>query len=305
MSAETETYRGLSWIRDPDGPDRLVANSTLAPVRYAVDYGDPERICSLVEFGDAQPEDPAGWRPGLRLGTVGDLELAILTAERYDYEIARGRAAAAGMPIQFRGSDRVQALVSAFGAEEDGALGLLPGDHICPNGRPFSRMASYLQAKKSANKQNADGSYALTLTVPAREMPVWLAESPMGMQLVLGAVGLGGEDEEDQSWSRRGLDAFKRSHTLPDEPEFQEWMASRYDRWGLIAGAMEKDSEAVATATNETLKRLLGIPSRRDLRTNRDAVDRLERLDREYYRDLARGFGTYVPPDRAEKSRRG
>ena len=293
---DSQTYKGLSWIRDPDGPDRLVANSVLAPVRYAVDYGDPERIQSMVEFGEAGPADPTGWRPGIRLATVGDLELAILTAERYDYEIARGRAAAQGEPIQFRGSDRIQALVAAFGADEDGALGLLPGDHICPNGRPFSRMASYLQAKKTANKQNSDGSYALTLTVPAREMPVWLSEAPMGLQLVLGAVALGGEEDEDQSWARRGMEAFKRSHTLPDEPEFQEWMATRYDRWGLISGAMERDSEAVSNATGETLKRLLGIPSRRDLRSNREAVDRLERLDREYYRDLARGFGIYVPP---------
>ena len=71
---------------------------------------------------------------------------------------------------------------------------------------------------------------------------------------------------------------------------FHAWLSQKYDRWGLIASAMLQTSEEVEIAVSETLRRMIGCTSRRDLATNRDAVLRLEKIDREFYLDLSRGF---------------
>src|SRR5690606_30619611 len=107
-------------------------------------------------------------------------------------------------------------------------------------------------------------------------------------------VNTGHEDSDDEkTWKKRASDAFKRAHMMANESEFQEWLGTKYDHWGLIAVAMQQNSDAVVEATAETIKRIVGGPSRADLKTNRDAVERLERLDREYYKDLSYGFGIY------------
>jgi hypothetical protein len=77
---------------------------------------------------------------------------------------------------------------------------------------------------------------------------------------------------------------------------FQNWMLNRYDRWKLIASAVANGTSGdVEEATGETLRRLLGTPSRRTLMRDRDAIAKLEQLDREFYLDLSRGHGLDVP----------
>ena len=68
-------------------------------------------------------------------------------------------------------------------------------------------------------------------------------------------------------------------------------MQKRYDRWALIRTAMSQTTTEVEAAVAETLRRVIGCPSRRELLTNRDAIMRLEKIDREFYLDLSRGFG--------------
>lgn len=296
-------YRGLDWTcPNPDG-GKLIASSAITPATYLLDYGQAERCTAFQIFAGGQAadlDDPA--QPHLRLGVFRDLELAILACERHDFAFAKNRAEAEGRTIVFAGSDRIAALArNLLTPEEEGSedalLDQLVPDQICPNGRPFRRVASYLEAKKTVMKQNSDGSYTISFSAPAREIPIAVLESPIGAKFMLGAVVLEEmASAEEKSWQERSAEAFTRSYTLPTDSSFQEWLAGRYDKWGLLAAAMQSGtSEDIAKATLETLKRLIGIPTRRDLRTLRDAVEKLEKIDREYYRDMARSHGMYVP----------
>jgi hypothetical protein len=295
--SEKNTYQGLDWIVDPLGRRQLVALSPTTQMRYAVDY-EIENQCvaysviAPTEVIDlAQDENPAA-----RLGVFPGLDAAIYTAERHDFAFFKSLIERRGEDAVFRGSDRIVALVAAIATGEEDPGDFVPGDYICPNGRSFSRAASFFAAKKMALKQNTDGSWTMSLNLEAGEMPLWLHESSPGALLVIGAVATGTEeDPEGKATKKRGADALKRMILMEDEPDFQVWLGSRYDRWGLIATAMQVDSRAVAIAVQETLKRLLGIPTRADLRRSRDAVDKLERYDHEYYRDMSRGFGSYQP----------
>lgn len=302
QDAATVPYEGLPWIIDPTGASRLVAKSRTTPLRYVVDYSQEERCTVWTVFAPTDIIDlESGEHPRARLGVFPSLEAALFTAERHDFAFFDATHAASGRQAVFHGSERVQRLAEAIRVGNEDPADFVPGDFICPNGRSFSSAASFFPAKKVAMKQEKDGSWALQFNVGASEVPLWLQEAPMGLLLVLGAVAVGQEEDPDGKAARkRANDALKRCIQMEDEGLFQEWLATKYDRWGLIHTAIQVDSTAVAAATGETLRRLLGIPSRADLRTNLDAVDRLERLDREYYRDLSRGFGAvyrpYQPP---------
>lgn len=290
-----QTYTGLKWIVDPLGQSRLIGSSRITPLRYVADYATEDRCSLLAVFSQNELIDlESQYLPHVRLGVFPSLDAALFVAERHDFAFFKTQAEHGGAEPVFVGSDRTRAVseaIRASGMDEDE---FVPGDHICPNGRPFTRTASFFPAKKVANKQNADGSFGLQITVDAREMPVWLLEAPMGTLLMLGAVNTGHEDSDDEkTWKKRASDAFKRAHMMANESEFQEWLGTKYDHWGLIAVAMQQNSDAVVEATAETIKRIVGVPSRADLKTNRDAVERLERLDREYYKDLSYGFGIY------------
>jgi hypothetical protein len=53
---------------------------------------------------------------------------------------------------------------------------------------------------------------------------------------------------------------------------------------------MSKTTDDVEESVAETLRRIIGCPTRRELATNRDAISRIEKIDREFYLDMSRGF---------------
>lgn len=153
-------------------------------------------------------------------------------------------------------------------------------------------MASYFYATKEANKQNKDGSYTLAMKVKAGDMPIWLQNAPMGEELLIGALDRGhGRDKAlAKEMNERATDARKKMASFPQDPIFQQWIAERYDHWSLIARAAQVDSESIEIAVIETLKRICGIGSRRNLSFDRDALERFETVMNEFYRDMSLDF---------------
>jgi hypothetical protein len=296
-----ELYEGLDWSTDPRRPGTTAARSRATPAGYLVDASGEVS----VEARTFLPGREKGAAPAdVSIGSFDSLELAMLACEWHDFRYARAAAKTGGTKLVFVGSEKTATIAAELAAEsakdgeleDPGLIDMLVQDRICPNGRPFRRLASYLEAKKTAFKQNSDsgGTWTLSLSIDRGETPLWLSEAAIGSRVLLGAVPIGGPDEED-AWTKRGGEAFTRAHVLPSDPHFQQWLGSRYDRWGLVASSLSRDSDEIEIAVLETLKRLCGIARRRDLKIDRDAVVRLEKLDREYYRDMSAGFGMRVP----------
>ncbi len=285
--SEPVAYEGLSWNR---GKRALCgARSDFTPHIYTVQAAAEE----MLAFAGFE-----GQEGKLRLGRFRDLELAMLACERHDFEYFAAQVESDDLVPFFQGSKRTQnvAKVLQEAAPGEDLADLLSDAPRLPSGRPFHRAASFFEARKEALKQNSDGSWTIPLVIKAREIPNWLRDAPKGTQLSLGAVALTeGTPEEDLRWQERHRDAFTRAHLLPQDSSFQEWLAQRYDHWGLLRTALAKDSDSLNDATLETLKRLLGVPSRRDLQTDRDAVNRLEDLDRQFYQDMRMGMNHPYP----------
>ena len=294
---ETGIYDGLSWSEHPDAP-ALIGRSSLSGLGYLVDLrgpsagtGPPQLWLAATPAGDLDPDDPD--LPRLDLGTHLDALTAIDAAELHDFGFHEARALARGEEVLFQGSRRVAALdnddLSILRAHAGPQVG---GESAtAPDGRGFSRAASFFTAKKTAYKQNADGSFTMNLTMDAEAVPVWLAGAAFGTQVFLGAVELREAEKSDSEERKRIKDLIRRASLRPGEGPFQEFLL-RYDKWGLIRAAMRRDSDAVEEAAAETLRRLIGVPTRKELEVNRDARDRLERLDREYYETMARAVRT-------------
>ncbi|MBK1669086.1 hypothetical protein CKO28_13690 [Rhodovibrio sodomensis] len=294
-------YSGMTWERDTQGRPQLVALSDLHPLVYLIDMAsqlrDGTTRCQLylVASDDAQIdlETPL---PHLPLGTFRRPEDAVDAAEVHDWGFFQSLTIADGEEPAFQGSRREAPLdpdelsaLQAYAASAVDAGGMTVAD-----GRPFTRAASFVRAKKTALKQNANGSMTISLEIGRGEMPIWLQDAPLSELLMLGVVSMGqASDPEGAEFAKYLKDLKRRTQMRPGEPAFQEFMAARYDKWGLVKTALDKDSDAVEEAVAETLRRAIGVPTRAELDTNRDARERFERLDREFYADMSRALQKY------------
>ena len=287
MSAERFIYEGMDWslVRSTDH-SKWIAKSNTTPATYYV-YEEDENLWASV-FG--YPELPG--KPNVPLGKFPSKAIAMTACERHDYHFWASSNERAGTTSIFMGSpDHVSDFVDTLSAQEkDDLLDMLSGNYALPDGSSFMTMASFFPAEKSGLKQERNGSYSATLKIEAQDLPLWLIHSQPGSKLVIGATLL--ESGSASDWEDRAKRALKRSFALCIENSFQIWLAKKYDRWGLIATALTKNSEEVENAVAETLRRLMGCPTRRDLATNRDAIMKIERIDREFYLDMSRGFDT-------------
>lgn len=294
---EHKLYEGLNWIDADAGQERQgilwTAAGISTPHHYRVRSVDGG-VQAFAGFGGVSALQ-AGW---VCLGSFDDGLYALLACERHDFAYAVLPAERMGQTLVFAGSDRTRDLVDALTSVPDGTeiMDLLSNAPRVLDGRIFHRVASFFDAAKSDLRQAANGAFTLSVTCAARALPLWLMEAPKGTQLSVGVVKLlEGDDSDD--WRQRGIDALKRSHMLPADPMFCQWMMNRYDRWGLIAAARKDGSDAVSLAVGETLKRYLGIPTRKGLMDNRDAIERMERMDRDYYRDMSMVFNSQLPSE--------
>lgn len=276
-------YDGLSWSQVQGRSALWKAASRTTPITYAVEEIDDGQWCARQGY----PDSPG--RPNIEIGRFAQLEIAMTACERHDFRFWSSVAERAGVTCVFMGSpDAVSSFVQALpDYEREDLLDMIAGGYALPDGRNFSESASYFPSVKTGLKQEKSGDYTATLSVKALDLPLWLMQARPGTPLAVGVVGLAPEED---GWEERVQHALRRSYLLVQDNGFHAWLSGKYDRWGLIATAMTQTSEEVERAVEETLRRLIGCPSRRDLATNRDAVCRLEKIDREYYYDLSRGF---------------
>lgn len=278
-------YRGLDWAKMRNGGTQTISETTGG--RYAIEPTESKETLWMVRFGF--PDRPG--RPNVTIGTYADDESARVAAERHDYTYWSSTVTRAGGKPVFVGSGDSDGLVAALGEDSDEITSLLVANADTSDGTIFSQAASFFQANKGALKQERNGTFSLTLSLAPDALPRWLLESEPGNNILIGALNIATAEKED--WNDRGQRALKRAFSLPSDNAFQNWMLHRYDRWKLIASAVTGGtSNEVERATSETLRRLIACPSRRDLLKDREAIDKLEQLDREFYLDLSRGFSS-------------
>ena len=277
-------YDGMSWENSRNKVGLWRARSDTTPITYVVEEIDDGQWAARQGFPDI------GGRPNTEIGRFASVDIAMTACERHDFKFWSSEAERSGLQPIFMGSpDHVSSFVAGLAVyERDDILDMISGGYELPDGRNFSHSASFFPARKSGLKQERNGDYTATFSIEAMDLPMWLIQSAPGARLIAGVVEIG--EDEEHAWKERAATALRRTFALAQDNAFHAWMAQKYDRWGLISSALMQTSEEVEHAVSETLRRLIGCPSRRDLITNRDAVLKIEKLDREFYLDLSRGF---------------
>jgi hypothetical protein len=282
-------YEGMKWEQSRSKGTVWLAKSETTPITYMVEEIDDGQWSAKQGFPTV-----AG-RPNIELGAFASMDVAMTSCERHDFKFWASEARRSGLSPVFMGSpDHVSDFVQNLAEyEKDDLLEMISGGYELPDGRNFTHSASFFQARKSGLKQERNGDFTMTLSIAAADLPMWLMQTAPGSRIVAGAVEV--ESDDADSWNERATNALKRSFALAQDNNFHSWMAQKYDRWNLISAALMHTSEEVERAVSETMRRIIGCPSRRDLATNRDAVQRLEKIDREFYLDCSRGFTGTLP----------
>lgn len=283
--AERPIYIGLSWSQSRSNASLWKSVSETTPTTYVAEEIEDGQWVARQGF----PAAPG--RPNIEIGRFASMIIAMTACERHDYRFWASSSERAGLSTVFMGSpDHVSDFVGSLPEyEKDDLLDMIAGQYMLPDGRSFTESASFFPAVKSGLKQERNGNFTATLSIPAADLPMWLMQTPPGSPMIIGVSAIDAEAEDE--WAARSAFALRRSFALVQDNAFHAWMSQKYDRWGLIQTAVQQTSEEVETAVSETLRRIIGCPSRRDLATNRDAVMRLEKIDREFYLDLSRGIG--------------
>lgn len=294
---EQQIYTGLEWLEDPMGRSRLVATASYTGFQYLIDRTNPDLTVAYVTIAETEFVDLHDARtPRCELITTPDSQTALYFCERHDYAWRRSAALAKGTRLIFRGSARVQALLGDIEPDELDAEFLEPLDSLPRDKRDFAKTASFFEATKISLDQRKDGALWLTLSIKPEDIPLWLMAAPQATPLICAGVKLEtADDPVGKAWQDRADRALKATHVRPSDGTFQEWFL-RYDKWGLIRTAIQRNSDDIAQAVAETIKRVLGIASRGHLLTNRDAIEHWERIDHEFYRDMSLGYGQELPP---------
>lgn len=277
-------YRGMTWNPMRHGGIQTISETTRA--NYVV---KPQIDGKLWDVHYGFTDMPG--KPNVKIGTYHDEDIGRVAAERHDYIFWSSTIRRDSKTPVFIGSGDGQNLVQNIPSFEREEITDMLVEHTdTRDGAQFSQQASFFLSQKTGLKQEKNGSFTLTLSLSGSAIPQWLFESQPGTDLLMGAVQTGSAQSDD--WQERGINAVKRAFALPADPSFQKWMRYRYDRWKLISSSMiDGTSEDVENAASETLKRLLACPSRKILARDRDAIEKLEKIDREFYIDLSKGYG--------------
>lgn len=280
-------YLGPIWKKFDPNPQNYIyqAEAINSPHIYIIIEHENKFI---VRAGFTKP-----YGSFIELGNFEDEIYAFLCAENHDFLYGQSRYKNNEEKYVFVGSEFVKKTATEILKVPEGQeiLDLLIDIPKLENGRPFFRVASYWNAQKGELKQLSDGTLQIVFITSVKELPQWLLESKKGAYIAMASL-LISNNNENEEWERRGTDALRRLCMLPQDPLFIEWFYQRYDQWDLIKIALKhENSEAVEKACYETLKRLLGLPKKREILSNRNAIERLENYDRQYYNDLSKGFG--------------
>lgn len=161
-------YNGLNW-------DNAEVSGVYSPHIY--------RIKQQEEFLAYAGFPTKGF---ILLGKFIDLTLAKVACERHDYAYGLSMANAKQEELLFVGSDYTKDFVKNI--KDDDILDLLVDSPKVSNGRPFHRAASYCKAKKTALKQNNDGTILISFSFNPKETPLWLQHCSIGSDVLMGTV---------------------------------------------------------------------------------------------------------------------
>jgi hypothetical protein len=127
------------------------------------------------------------------------------------------------------------------------------------------------EAVKTALKQTKDG-YSLALAIHPNEIPDDLMRDFVGARYMVVMVRIGDNEEPmDRAQQYPGDHAVKIAGMLCRDPEFWQWL---YEKEWLF----EKNEKACI----EALSGILGIESRKELKTNEKARTDLENMFRSF-----------------------
>lgn len=280
-------YRGMEWAAVRGQAHRAVSDTTGGT--YIVEPDATGRLWT-ARFGF--PERVG--KPFIRVGQFADDDTARIVAERHDFQFWSNAIGRTGGTAMFLGSGHGNSFMGEVSPDAAEDIGTMMAEAVdTQNSRIFAQAASFFTAQKTGLKQERNGTMTLTLSIAAGGMPRWLLEAAPGTETLCGALETASAPAND--WQERGQRALRRSFSLPSDSTFQHWILHRYDRWRLVATAVAGGtSDQVEEATTETLRRLIACPTRKTLARDRDAIERLETLDREFYMDMTRGFGAVV-----------
>ncbi len=140
-------------------------------------------------------------------------------------------------------------------------------------------LAISFEARKVSVNQNKDG-IILRLSIHPDECPAEVWKDWVGTRYYVSMVQIG-DDEQPTAHKDiiRVNKAIASAGMLCREPTFQSWMARR--GMGQTIAVENEEEWAVAT-----LREYLGITSRAEMRTNRDALDRFLDLREAYTNDM-------------------
>lgn len=140
-------------------------------------------------------------------------------------------------------------------------------------------LAVHCEVVKVALNQTKDG-YKLVLALHPSEVPEALLRSFVGTRYMMALAEMDSvaeqvEEEESHPPARGdGAEHVRYAALLCKEPAFQRWMFMR-------GYSIKPDEEHTA----EALRNLLGISSRSELLTNKEAREVLDEISRSYFRD--------------------
>ena len=127
------------------------------------------------------------------------------------------------------------------------------------------------EAIKTALKQTKDG-YSLALAIHPNEIPDDLMRDFVGARYMVVMVRIGDNEQPmDRTQEFPGDTAVKIAGMLCRDPEFWQWL---YEKEWLF----EKNEKACI----EALSGILGIDSRKELKTNEGARDALNNVKRSF-----------------------
>jgi hypothetical protein len=139
----------------------------------------------------------------------------------------------------------------------------------------FDELSSRFEAKKIAMVQDKNG-FVLKLSLHPNDAPEEILRDPVGQQYMIVAVRMDDQSQPVASpTQQQSILALRVAGTLAKDGRFQQWLA--------LTGQADELSEDAAV---KAIKAACGVESRTELRSNKDARDRLFGLRDEFYNHL-------------------